>query len=507
LEQLHSTSTQLAALQPAVVKLQQEKQALSDQLAVASAAADAATQQQQCLQQQLLQVTTQLTLLQQEQGEGQRELADTQAQLQAVQVSQAAGAADHAQQMTRLQQQSQQRCDQLQELHSQQLNQLCQRLQWLCQAYFAASAVHHPDSSGKGTFSMSISDGSSSSSSKSGEGQSSDGAVSHCGSCTSCTSDDGTASPMLQMALERLKQQCQPIIEDQHGGLGSLYDMFQQHKQELSLDISDQEAAAACSWVNTKQQTLQLEACLLHLMLGVQETIHAVSAAVTPHQQSLRQQQQQQQQQLILARPGTSSSRGSEGPWDSACRASSLTGQLLQAMSKERKQLTQEVRKLQSQQQQQARQLKHSSSSSPGALSSRVRPDVQISWAATHPLPFAMASAAGACTQPQSVTEDVEEVLQLLQSCQLPIQRPVSNVSQWHMSVKASPVVLASSSMHKDSTFTAVNAAVARSDLTAVDNGRSCLKSSNSNSRHSNPSQRGICGLKHVQHKVWAQMP
>lgn len=263
--------------------------------------------------------------------------------------AEAQAAAAKLEQQERQQQQAQQLLMQASVGQQHELEQVLQRLQWLCSAYLSPATTQAYGS-------------------------------------TSQAVEAANNGSNAAAALRKLHAVCCLAGSDADELLSARYETYQQHKLEVTQglhraspgcdsgsgpnDVTVQlQASAGMDCV--QQQLLQLEAGLLQHMLNLQEAV-----------QLLRQQQEQEQQQHLQQRvpngqrPSTASSRYSESCSTAASccsngsrgRSCDLTGQLLQAMAKDRKQLAQEVKRLQAQQHQQQhsqqRYLRSSSSSS-----------------------------------------------------------------------------------------------------------------------------------------------
>ncbi|KAF6266605.1 hypothetical protein COO60DRAFT_5702 [Scenedesmus sp. NREL 46B-D3] len=415
--QLQHASSQLAVLQPQVMRLQQDKQDLQQQLAAADA--DRCGGQQQLAAQAQQHAAAQEELLGKLQDQ-QQLLTDAvgkeqTAAAQIVAAEAQAAAAKQEQQETQ-QQQADQQLTQVALSHQHDLEQVLQRLQWLCSTYLSiASETDHQQPAAAPT---------------AGSRQ--------------AAQDASSGNNSRAAALAMLRRVCCLAAGGADQLLSARYEAYQQHKLGLThnhhnatpggnsgtgaADVGTQMQSVSCSagMGCLQQQMLQLEAGLLQHMLILQEALQLLQQQ---QQQEQQQQLQQQQRTLQSQRPGTASSRCtqdcslaascSNGSGSESCN---LTGQLLQAMVKDRKQLAQEVKRLQAQQHQQhpgqLRYLRSSSSSGSSSSSS-------YTWN-LHATPATLnVTRRGDSTSSREASDrEVDEVLQMLQgyevqTCQL----------------------------------------------------------------------------------------
>jgi hypothetical protein len=411
LSQLQAASSQLAALQPQVIRLQQDKQELLQQLAAADA--DKLVMQQE-LAQQVQQHAAAHDRLLAELREQQQLLAAAvqreQAAMGQLAAAQAQAVVAQQEQQERQQQQAQQQVVQLDMSHQHEMEQVLQRLQYLCSAYLNPACGtetnrHQPASDYNG-----------------GSRQASDAASS---------GHNSTAAA----ALSTLCRVCCFAAVDADQVLSARYEAYQQHKLDSAQqhdaatacdsgsgcsDTGTQATACSAGMQCVQQQMLQLEAGLLQHMLSFQEVVQL--------QQQQQQQEQRKQLELLASqsqRPGTASSRctDSRSVAVSFCssgnsgRSCDLTGQLLEAMAKDRKQLAQEVKRLQAQQhQQQQGQLRYQRSSSG---SSACTWDSHTGLTAVAVRKAGESIAVVDCAGSESSYREVDEVLQLLQGWQV----------------------------------------------------------------------------------------
>jgi hypothetical protein len=404
--QLQDASSQLAALQPQLVKLQLEKQDLRQQLADADA--EKCSLQQQLAEQMQQHAAAKEQLLSQLQKQQQMltEAAEAERAAKAeAATAEARLAALTQQQQERQQQQAQQLLMQTSVSHQHELEQVLQRLQWLCSAYLSPSletdAQQSPATQKDSSSSKQAADAASDSSSFSAAA-----------------------------ALSKLQKVCCLAGSDTDKLLSARYDAYEQHKlgvapgqhalvpgcdrgsgpSDVAGQVQVQQASPGMECL--QQQLLQLEAGLLQHMLNLQEAVQLL------HQQQQEQQQQLQQRVMQSQRPGTASSRCTEScsTVGSCCSSSSrgrscdLTGQLLQAMANDRKQLAQEVKRLQAQQHQQQRGQQRYLQSSRNSYSCDVGAKVASLYADE-----AGSSSLVSFGSVAANDTEVDEVLQLLQ--------------------------------------------------------------------------------------------
>jgi hypothetical protein len=418
LSQLQAASSQLAVLQPQVMRLQQDKQELLQQLA-----ADKLVMQQERAQQAQQHAAAHDRLLAELREQQQLLTAAVEREQAAVGQFAAANAqAVEAQQeqQERQQQQAQQQVIQVDLSHQREMEQVLQRLQCLCSAYLSPACDTEADKQQPA------------SESKGGSRQTPDAANS---------GNNSTAAA----ALLKLCRVCCFAAVDADQVLSARYEAYQQHKLEW---VQKHDAAPACdggsgcsdasSHLQTiacsagmlcvQQQMLQLEAGLLQHMLSLHKVVQMLQ-----QQQQQHHQEQQKQLQLLASqsqRPGTASSRctDSRSVAASCCssgnsgRSCDLTGQLLQAMAKDRKQLAQEVKRLQAQQhQQQQSQPRYQRSSSGSSVCTW---DSRTGLTAHAVRQAGDSSTVVDCAGSESSYREVDEVLQLLQGYEVQGYKP-----------------------------------------------------------------------------------
>lgn len=358
LQQLQETCAQLAALQPTVQQLQQANTDLQAQ--AAQAALDASAQQQELLQreadlqQQLEKAQAHGSQVQQQLDEAMLELAAAKAEAAA-----AHSMAEAAEQrMTQAKTGHEAQCCALEAAYADVVQQLQQRLQWLCSAYFtphsgppaAGSSVGAEDSSSAGC----------------------------CGleTCADSVRTDAGSSKLQQLSQRWVGADCESLMQ--------LFEQYRVHKQEM-LRSAAAGGGSACSpstaadtppsadapgapgvLLQLQQQALQLEACMLNHMLTLKEALDDEAAAHgrPPHQQGTAgtsmllsahhlSQHGSSSRNLspsratIPDRPSAAMSFSSSMTGTSSSRSSSLNSQLLAAMRQEKQQLALEPKRLQ----------------------------------------------------------------------------------------------------------------------------------------------------------------
>lgn len=488
---------QLATVQPTVQQLQQRQQALEQekadlqaQLAQATAAGTSKLQEveQQAadLQQQLEQARTQSSRLQQQLDAAQLELSAARQEASAA----ASRAAAAEQLLNRSRGQYEADCRSLEESYCCGFQQLHERLQWLCSSYFVADSSPPAASSTGCAVSAQPSAGGQAASPPGPAAEASTGF-----NALQLRADSG-AEANNSNCLRKRQQLSQHLAGD-GDRLLQLFEQYKTHKQEMlwaaggasnsapAADTSNSGASSTSAGqgiadglssaapsvsepvLQLQQQVLQLEACLLKFMLGLQEALdeakqqqqHSagtgtlLSAHLNTHNSSAQcGTGSQSVSPNRPERPSTAMSFSSSMTGVSSSRSSSLGSQLLAAMRREKQQLALELKKLHGIKRTPLTiSVAASGASFPwqrGAGSNQSTPRGMHGGAATGRQWCAQAeasapalgggvshigadSAAGTCAQAgaaqhaaslggqQGCWEEVDEVLQLLQGCQL----------------------------------------------------------------------------------------
>lgn len=489
-------------MQPTVQQLQQQckalgeqRDALQEQLAQAHAAAAA---QQQEHQQQATRLQQQVQDLQAHGGSLQQQLQAASLQLSDAQQEAAAAAARAATAEQQLEQAAAQghayQCS-VEAAYSQGLQQQRERLLWLCSSYFLSEQSLAADSSSTAAPSSitrqpggpSPAEDPSTSLMLCGVAGGAGDVVTSRTGISSCS----TAQGKLQQLFEHLAGDGERLLR--------LFEQYKAHKQEVlaaaagssTPSNSDRshtnptppapaQAATPDAVLQLQQQVLQLEACLLNFMLSIQEAL-AESRARQCSSSTLA------GLGVTFSHAGVSPSRPERPSTAMSCsssatgfssRSSSLGSQLLAAMRREKQQLALELKKAHSIKRTpltvvasaaafpwQRRTEGGSQATTPraagtdvggGGSSGRTAHGAQV-WVADsnggHKPEFQDAGAAGACSAGGGVGaglaqaecwEDVDEVLQLLQGCQLGAQpsskQPAGHTSTTGGTQRSSPV-------------------------------------------------------------------
>jgi hypothetical protein len=399
-------------LQPQLLRLQGDKQDLQKQLAAADA--DKCVLQQQLAEQAQQHAAAKEKLLAELQQQQQLLAAATEREQAAKAESFAAeaqvAAAKHEQQETQ-RQQAQQLLMQMSFSQQRELELVLQRLQWLCSMYLSPAPElerHRPASTQNSGSSRQAAE------SANNGGSSSTATAALSKLCNVSCLAGNNADELLSARYEAYQQHKLAATQEQQGA---------SHGCDSGSGPSDVavQVHASAGMECVQQQLLQLEAGLLQHMLNLQEAVQLLRQ----NQQEQEQQQQQLQQQRgsQSQRPGTASSRCTEScsVAASCCsgggsgRSCELTGQLLQAMAKDRKQLAQEVKRLQAQQhQQQHCQQRYLRSSSSSCSSYSCGVDTNpVLFAAERRIDHSVIRHTFAGNEPND--EDMDEVLQLLE--------------------------------------------------------------------------------------------
>lgn len=374
-------------LQPVQVKLQQEKQALQEQLAATVAHVKILQQQIADQQQQLQQQQQQLLELQSQIKATKEGAIAAEAKIQRLLDSQATAAHDADQEGVKQQQQVQELQLQLANTnrqHAEQVQGLQQHLQWLCNMYLAAPAISGQQ--------------------QSHSCQETNIVVEAPGDC--CV-------PAVAAAAVQLRQ----ITGNDTETLETRYAGFLKHKEQLLQNKTANTGKLQC----LQQQTLQLEAGLLQLMLCLQSIL-----------QQLEGQQQQQQHAGQQRSPAASFTEGQQTrPWTASSRCTDtsssdsvghggLARQLLQVLTKEKKQLAQQVKKLQNQQAAQHTD-EHAGACRSSTATASSCPATMVGLAHVRMQAAEPGNTVSCCSTLllESGDDDVSEVLKLLKGCQL----------------------------------------------------------------------------------------
>lgn len=403
--QLQETLQQLALAQAAQNTLQQEKHRLQEELKAAQTNIACLSKELKEHQEHVQQQAHQLRELHTEVEAVTSALSAAEALLSDERIARAAAEDNCNQQLAQQQQEVNHLKQQLAEASSsreEQLQQLLQHASSLCSAFFSTSASDGSDSSTLGPHCC----GSNTAGTL--------GVLSTESVATSGGANRTAAMPLLATAVARLAQY--PCIEE--SVLEARYQQFLQHKQMLLHGST----ADTSTWRSVCNQTLQLEAGLLQMALGLQDVLRLLQQ----HETSLQRQLLSRTDGLRLPqRPSTASSRCSDTLSADAGSSSSgssgmkeghgdLAKQLLQALVKEKKQLTAQLRRLQRQ-----RSIQHVYTSEAPLLWQR-------SDLAAAGVPNTPATAEDAVPELTSAseadagpTDDLDEVLLLLKGCQL----------------------------------------------------------------------------------------
>jgi hypothetical protein len=497
LQQLQATCLQLATVQPTVQQLQQQCKALGEerdhlqkQLSQAQAAAAAQQHEHQQhatrLQQQVQDLQAHGSSLQKQLQAASLQLSDAQREAAAA----ATRAATAEQLLDEAAAQGDAQQGSVEAVYSRGLQQQRERLLWLCSSYFLPEQSLAADSSPKSAPNSSTrqpcdpspaEDPSTSFMSCGVPGSAGDAVTSRSG-ISSCD----TASGKLQQLSQHLAGDGERLLR--------LFEQYKAHKQEAlaaatgsstpsssdraqtnSTPPAPAQPATPNAVLQLQQQVLQLEACLLNFMLSLQEAL-AESRARQCSSSTLA------GLKVTLSHAGVSPSRPERPSTAMSCsssatgfssRSSSLGSQLLAAMRREKQQLALELKKAHSIKRtpltvvtsaaafpwqrctecgSQATTPRGAGNAVGGAGGSgRTAHGAQV-WVADSN-GGQDAGAAGACSAGGGVGaglaqaecwEDVDEVLQLLQGCQLGAQpsskQPAGNTSTTGGTQRPSPV-------------------------------------------------------------------
>lgn len=354
LQQLQETCVQLAALQPTVEQLQQANTDLQAQ--AAQAALDASAQQQELLQREA-NLQQQLTKAQAHGSQAQQQLDDAMLELAAAKAEAAAAhsTAEAAEQrMAQAKTGHEAQCCAWEAAYAVVVQQLQQRLLWLCSAYFTPHSG--PPAAGS-------------------SGGAEDSSSTGC--CGLETCPDGLRTDARSSKLQQLSQRW---VGADSESLMQLFEHYKAHKQEMLRSAatggsacspstaadttSSADAPGAGVLLQLQQQALQLEACMLNHMLTLKEALDEEAAAHgRPHQQGTAgtsmllsahhlsqhgsSRNPSPSRATIPDRPSTAMSFSSSMTGTSSSRSSSLNIQLLAAMRREKQQLALELKRLQ----------------------------------------------------------------------------------------------------------------------------------------------------------------